>query len=270
VDVSDFDAQKWTSITSAQIADGVEQIQAGLTQNGSLAVETWETLSAAEIKSGSTQIQNSITITGTYLWEYLAASEIRNGTTQIQDSVTITGKHNVPVAASGTANTVDLNAIKEQVRFIFADTNTTTGSPIDLSANMVNRVTSILKINPDKITLADYGVEAYPAITIWTDRKAMTPEGIAKNQVTAKRESVIDFKIAGMVWNSNIESQVEDPADEDLENLMENVERVLRSYHDLGGLVRWQMPVEVDYFLMSDEESHFRVGVMTLRARKYY
>ena len=215
VDVAAYDKNNWTSITAAQIGLGVEQIQAGLTQTGTLFSETWSTLPSSDIKSGVEQIQNAQTVTGSYLWSSLTSDNIANGISQIQDSVTITGSLTVPVAAAGTAGAIDIPNIKEQVRWILDTNNTTTSSVLDLSASMSKRIQQIQKVNPENIALQ---ATLLPAVTVFTKGKTVESRTIARNQVEGKRESKLTLSVAGMVWNQNFSADINnDPADQDLE-----------------------------------------------------
>ena len=289
----------WTSITAAQIADGVNQIQNGLTQTGSLASEVWSTIAAAEIKSGVNQIQNSNTVTGTYLWSSLAAANIRAGFDQIQDSVTISGSFTgetwstlgaeyiaigetqvqnsvtitgtllTPIAVGGTSTVVNIPNIKETIRFVLDQNNTTTSSVGDLSASMSQRVKKIAKINPDKLPLQ---ASVYPCVTIYTDRKSIEVSDIAPTQVGGKRRTNLTFKLIGIVFNTDYQTDVfNDSADEDLEKLMENVEGILRNYPDLGKNIKWQFPTDVTYHSTTiGEDAHMRIGVLDLQATLFY
>jgi len=301
VDAVKRDGLQWDSLTAGQIQSGVEQIQGGLTQTGSLLSETWQTLSASNIKSGVSQIQNSSTITGTYLWSSLAASSIVLGTNQIQDSVTITGSLSpttetwtsltadkilngitqiqnsititgtivAPAPSSGTAGALDIPNIKEQVRWILDTNNTTTSSVLDLSASMSKRVRQIQKVNPEKLSLQ---ANLFPAVTVFAEKKSIVARTIARNQITGKREAKLSLSIVGMVWNQNFSADINnDPADQDLEYLMENIERVLRSYPDLGNNVTWQIPNDITYHNASfDEKAHFRVGFLDIEVTVFY
>jgi len=296
VDVAPVEKSDWTSLTAAQIVSGNDQIQAGLTQSGSAVAETWSTITADQIKSGVEQIQNSSTITGTYLWNTIAASDIKsgvetiqnsatitgtylwsslaasnilNGVNQIQDSITITGSLVAPAAAAGTATALDIPNIKEQVRWILDTNNTTTSSVLNLSASMSKQVQVVQKVNPQKLSTQ---ATLFPAVTVFTKSKSMKSATIARNQVNGKREAKLTLTVVGMVWNQNFSADINsDPADQDLEYLMENIERILRSYHDLGSNVTWQIPTDVVYHTAAfDEQSHFRVGFLDIEITVFY
>jgi hypothetical protein len=190
------------------------------------------------------------------------------GTSYIFAGSTLTGSLVAPVAASGTAGAVDINNIKETIRYVLNAANVSGGSPIDLSNNMTARVKAIMKVNPEKIKL---DVNIYPVVTIFTSKKDIQMKTIAVNEVTGKRRADLTFSIVGIVWNDTTADYREDSADEDVENLMENIEVVLRHYADLNGVVGWQFPTGVTYHTLAyDEMSHMRVGLMDLQVTVYY
>lgn len=163
--------------------------------------------------------------------------------------------------------TVNLYNIKETFQTIMQTANTTTASH-DLSSNMVNRVRSVLKTNIEKISPQ---ASLFPLVTIFVDSKAVELKGMAKNQSTCKREGRVEFKILGSVWNSNYVSYDEDPADNDCEYLMENIEENLRINDNLNGTVLWGVPTDIVYFSHAiDEDCHLRTGIMSYQTRIYY
>ena len=163
---------------------------------------------------------------------------------------------------------LDLNNIKEQIQTVLQASNTTTGSPIDLSVNLTTRVQQILKTDLERIPIQP---SFFPAITCWVDSKTIEADSMARNASNAQRKAEIDVKVAGVIWNSNFATVDEDPADEDIENLMENIEEVLRSNHTLNNAVLWAFPDEVKYFSSGvDEQTHFRIGIMNLKMTVYY
>ena len=163
---------------------------------------------------------------------------------------------------------VDLNGIKSEIQSVLTIENNTSGSPIDLSNGLSSRVQSVLKLNPAMHTIQG---TLLPAITIWTDNKTIEVKTIAKNQINQKRLSEINFKIAGLVFNQNYMSFDEDPSDEDCEVLMENIEEVLRGNSTLNDKVLWHFPTDVTYHNFStNEETHYRVGIMNLKCMVYY
>jgi len=166
-------------------------------------------------------------------------------------------------------NTIDIPAIREQIKSIL-DLNNTTGSAlIDLSQNMSKRVQKVAKINPQNFPLQ---ANLYPAVTIHTTAKPIEPKTIAANQINGKRLAKLNFQITGHVWNQNFLGDIfDDPAENDLEYLMENIEGVLRNYPDLSGVANWQIPNNVTYHTASfDEQTHLRIGLMDIELTIYY
>src|SRR3990167_2051134 len=150
---------------------------------------------------------------------------------------------------------VDLNNLKEQIQTIFETANTTTATA-DLSSGLETRVQSVLKINPARIPVQ---ATWYPFVTCYIDSKEIELMDFAVNQTTAKRMAKIDLKIVGAVWNSSITDAAVDPADENCEDLMENIEEILRANPTLGGVATWSKPTLVTYHNVGLEDgAHIR------------
>lgn len=177
---------------------------------------------------------------------------------------------------------LDLNSLKEHIQTIFETANTTTAS-VDLSKGLETRVQRILKLNPERIPVQ---AQLYPFVTIFISDKAVTMMDIAGNQLIQKRKGEISVKVVGAVWNSTITDSEEDPADEDCESLMENVEEILRANPQLGGsqigtavigtstigpIVAFSHPTKITYHNFSlDEGTHIRAGVLDLEVTVLY
>jgi len=81
----------------------------------------------------------------------------------------------------------------------------------------------------------------------------------------------VNLKIIGMVWEPFTTDLREDPADEDLEILMENIERVLRGYDELAGNVNWQFAELCEYHTLGyDEQAHLRGAILSIKATLFY
>jgi hypothetical protein len=161
----------------------------------------------------------------------------------------------------------DLNNLKEQIQGIFQTANTTTATR-DLSSGLESRVQRVLKVNPARIPIQ---ASWYPYVTIYIDDKEISAQGMVKNQLTARRQGKIDIKIIGAVWNSTVTDEEIDPADEDCEDLMENIEEILRANPTLEGVVTWQFPNLVTYHSAPvDEDAHIRAGILNLEATVFY
>lgn len=195
---------------------------------------------------------------------------VENEVSYIFNGVTLTGTLAVPQASTGTAGTIPIGELKEQIRYILDANNTTTGAPTqNLSANMRRKVRGILKVNPDK--LGPPQENQYPCVTVFCDQKMIEPVSIASNGLQGKRRAEVILRVMGMIWEPFTTNLKTDPADNDCEILMENIERVLRAYDTLGGNVKWQYPTQVTYHSFAyDEEAHLRTGIMEIKATLYY
>jgi hypothetical protein len=163
---------------------------------------------------------------------------------------------------------VDIANIKETVRSVLDTANTTTASPLDLSSGLTNRIRSVMKLNPELIKV---DAEVFPYVTIFTSKKSIRPQTIAGSQQGGKRRADLTFTVMGVVWNDYSSSITVDPADTDVEKLMENIEDVLRSNDNLAGYASWQIPTDVTYHSAPfDEDTHLRIGIMDLQVTVFY
>ena len=168
------------------------------------------------------------------------------------------------------ADRAQLNSIKTAIKTLLDSANTTTASPIDLSSNLSNskRVQNVLKINPERIMPQ---ASMFPLVTCYVDGKTMNRMDIAKNQLSTKRRATVSINIVGSIWNNNFSSITEDPADEDINYLMENIELALRSDDTLNNTVNWHKAVDCKYYTtMLDEQTHLRSGVLSLECELFY
>lgn len=162
---------------------------------------------------------------------------------------------------------VSLNDILETIRTTLETANTTTASTY-LSNNMTNKVSKILKVNPVKIPLQP---SFYPFVTAHVVSKDIVRQDIAPSQTAAKRQAVVFVDVVGAVWNSNFVTDTEDPADKDINYLMENVEQILRSVPNMTGYLTWQAPDGVEYDAAKvSEQTHLRAGVIKLKGTVFY
>lgn len=165
---------------------------------------------------------------------------------------------------------VDLNGIKEQIQTILAAANTTTATPIDLSSGLANsiRVREVLKVHPEMIRPQ---ATIFPLVTCYIKEKSEVGSDIASSQLNMKRRSTISIEIVGSVWNNNLNTYDEDPADEDINYLMENIELILRSNSTLNNKVNWHRATGCKYYNTAlDEQTHLRSGILTLEAQVWY
>jgi len=162
------------------------------------------------------------------------------------------------------ASALNLPGIKTQIKAQLDAVIATT-----LSTNLSTNVEKILKVNPELIPIQP---SFYPCVSVFHESKAISLLDIAKNQDNGKREGLIQIKIAGILWNDNFADVTGDPADDDCEILMENIELVLRqSDTTFAGLVLHSKPTSVTYHSYPvSEDTHFRVGLLTLEAKAHY
>lgn len=166
------------------------------------------------------------------------------------------------------ADRCDLNGIKTQIASILESANTTTASPIDLSSNLTERVKKVLKTNPSMIPPQ---ISYYPFVTCYVVSKSTDQKDIAKDQLNSKKRATVTVEVAGAVLNENFVSHTEDPADEDINYLMENIELTLRSNPSLNSKVTWQITKGVNYYSTPlNEQTHLRAGILTLEGTVYY
>ena len=164
---------------------------------------------------------------------------------------------------------VDLSDIKTQIKSILDTANTTTGSPIDLSNGLTNRVNKVLKINPDMFPVQ---ASFFPCVTCYIDSKtSIEQDTIARTMTIAKRKSNIVIKINVGVYQNNCPDVTEDKSSQECEQLMENVEEILRANPTLTNTVKWSAPTEVQYYTsMINQETVVRAAEMDLKAVIFY
>lgn len=166
------------------------------------------------------------------------------------------------------ASRVDLNGIKTELKSLFNTNNTTTASPIDLSSGLTRRVQKVLSVHPEFIPIQ---ASHYPAVTCYISEKPIEVADIAKDQLNAKRKTKVTIDIVGAIFNQNVLDMTKDPADEDLNYLMENIEYILRTDSTLNGKVLWQHPIGCSYYSsMLGSKVHLRVGVLKVEAIVFY
>lgn len=166
------------------------------------------------------------------------------------------------------AAVVDLNGIKDNLKTLFDTANTTTASPVDLSQSLTKRVQKVLTVNPEQIPPQ---ASFFPFVTSYVTSKTIVQDDIAKDQLNVKRKAEITIEVVGAVFNQNQTSITKDPADTDINYLMENIELVLRSDYNLSNKIKWQKPSDVQYYTsMLDAKNHIRAGILKLTAIVFY
>ena len=162
----------------------------------------------------------------------------------------------------------NINSIKDTIATTLDAANTTTASPIDLSSDMAKRVRVVMKVNPEKISPQ---ASLFPLVTVFIDGKDVNNTTISATQLIGKRKADLSFKVVGMTWNDTASDYKQDPSDNDLEYLMENIEYVLRSNPTLSGYCSVQYSTGVTYHSAGyDEQSHLRIGILDLKVSVYY
>lgn len=165
---------------------------------------------------------------------------------------------------------IDLNGIKEAIQNTLLAANTATASVIDLSSGLSNskRVQQILKIHPEMIRPQ---ASFFPLVTCYIPQKVMKVGDIARDQLARKHRATVTIDVVGSVWNNNIVTVDEDPADEDINYLMENIELALRNDPTFNSKVNWQKAVECKYYITTlDEQTHLRSGILTYECEVFY
>lgn len=162
---------------------------------------------------------------------------------------------------------LNLDAIKTAVQNVMTDNNTITSG--GLSESLSDKVSFIAKTNPERIM---FDVDKYPFVTSYFDNYAIVSDTHARNQTVGTRIATIDMKVVGGIWNPNFAARDSDPADDDLELLMRNIETVLRANTDLSATVDYHKPNDVRFHTFVDEEddAHIRIGIMDVEITKRY
>lgn len=162
---------------------------------------------------------------------------------------------------------VDITGLKGDIRTLLNTANDTAAS-YDLSGGLSKRVVNVNAYNPEKL---EPTANELPSVYIWTAAKRVTLESINISLSAGKRKAEVLFSVAGVVWVPYTSTVTKDPADDDCERLMENIEEILRSSDTLGGKAKWHLTSDVTYHSAPfSEEAHLRIGLMALRATVYY
>lgn len=161
---------------------------------------------------------------------------------------------------------LNLTGIKNGIKSVL-DTANDALATYDLSTSMNRRVQQIITYSPLSIApQASY----YPLVAIEVDTKNISHQAIAKNQANAKRRADVIFNIYGITWEPITTNISKDAADDQVEQLMENIEVILRADYTLNSTVDYYIPLNVRYHSAMDEETHYRAGIYQLQASVYY
>ncbi len=166
---------------------------------------------------------------------------------------------------------LNLNGLKVNVKSILDTANMVGGNPIDLSNGLITRVQKVLTVNVSKLPIQ---ASLFPCVTMFFEAKKIVNTDIAKNLILGRRMADIDLKIVGLVWIDNMSTagfELEDLADNECENLMENLEQVLRLDATLGGLALHAYPSDTTYHSFPvAEQAHMRAGIMNFKIKALY
>lgn len=163
---------------------------------------------------------------------------------------------------------VDIKGIKTAIKVLLDTANTTTAS-INLSDNLADKVVKVGTFSLEKLFL---NANEIPGIAVYTDNKQPNQETIARSMASGKRGAELNLFVAGAVYVPYTADDTEDPADNDCEYLMENIEEIIRDSDTLSDTVQWAMPTGITYHTMAnrEEQSHYRIGLMSLKCRVFY
>ena len=111
----------------------------------------------------------------------------------------------------------------------------------------------------------------FPLVTCFVESKTWRSEDMAGASLNSVRRAQLTLKVVGSLWNDNLVDIKKDPADDDINYLMENIELILRSSPNLGGKVTWQKATDVKYYTtVLNQQTHLRSGVLTLDCEVFY
>lgn len=165
---------------------------------------------------------------------------------------------------------VDIDGIKGAIKSILDAANTTTGSPIDLSAGLATRVQRVMTIDPSRIVPQP---SFFPFITVVARSKDIEQQTIGHkgNQTSALRLGVLSVDIIAASYEPFFTNLNEDQGAENTEQLMENIEEILRANVDLNSTCSWAHPVRLQLDgIPWDEEAHLRAGILSLECKVFY
>lgn len=255
----------WETAGAEVLRSGVSRLQDGATITGSYkGAGFWDTVPSAKVESAYNYLADGVTLTGALVaGTDPETTDVRAGVSWINGlGVTVTGSLNVPQEYTGPSSLVNFAQIKENLRFIFNEANTTTAD-FDLSSGIgTKRVKKIVSKHPGRLPMQP---AEYPYVAVYVDSKDIDLTTIAGSQKNGKRSHKLAFKVVGGVWNAKIPDKKLDAADDACEKLMENIEEVLRRNPTLAGVCLWQVPSGVTYHNKAmDEEANLRIGILSL------
>jgi hypothetical protein len=163
---------------------------------------------------------------------------------------------------------LNLINIKNAIKNILDSANTSTASPVDLSANLTRRVQKVLTVNPEKIPVQD---SFFPCVTCHVESKDLNQETMARSQTIGKRKADITMMIAVGLYENTVTDNTQDEASNQIEYLAENVEEILRANTKLSATADWSMIDNVQYYASPiDQETNIRSAELTLKITTFY
>lgn len=166
---------------------------------------------------------------------------------------------------------ISIDTIKTNIKSILDAANTTTGSPIDLSAGLNTRVARVLKIHPGMIPIQP---SHFPYVTMYVSKIDIeqVTMGQRGSQASALRKGLVTLDIVGCCYEPFFTDINEDQGEENVERLMQNIEEVLRSNHTLNlTSTAWVRPVSHEFAdTRYSEEAHLRAGIFTIEFKVHY
>ncbi len=166
---------------------------------------------------------------------------------------------------------VSFDTIKTNIKSILDAANTTTGSPIDLSAGLNTRVARVLKVHPARIPIQP---SHFPYVTMYLNRVDIDQVtlGHKGSQASALRKADVFIDIVGCCYEPFFTDINEDQGDENVERLMQNIEEVLRTTPNLNYTsTAWMTPVSHQFADTTfGEEAHLRAGIFTINFKVHY
>src|SRR3990167_3794510 len=166
---------------------------------------------------------------------------------------------------------ISIDTIKTNIKSILDAANTTTGSPIDLSAGLNTRVSRVLKIHPGRIAIQP---SHFPYVTMYVPRIDIEQitMGNRGSQASALRKGLVNLNIVGCCYEPFFTDLNEDQGEKNVERLMQNIEEVLRSNHTLNLTSTAWVNAQSHEFdeQRFGEEAHLRAGIFTIQFKVHY
>ena len=165
---------------------------------------------------------------------------------------------------------ISIDTIKTNIKSILDAANTTTGSPIDLSAGINTRVSRVLKLHPGRIQIQP---SFFPYITMYVSKIDIEQVTLGNkgSQASALRKGIVNLDIVGCCYEPFFTDLNEDQGEENVERLMQNIEEILRSNPTLNlTSTAWAIATSHEFADTYSEEAHLRAGIFTVQFKVHY